>query len=254
MYTASPATFQKDADLPGLVVELVGPSASGKTTLAKAVVQEFPEVRLVASARPAEMETAARSRLLPVAARGAKIVQAIPHLGNRTRSCDTTERLIALIPPASPLKRLRYRRYLSELSQRLRRERAAGGVALLDQGFVTAVGSLAAISGTSELNILARALSIVPQPDLVVWIETPREVIAGRLHDRRAAQSAAERLFELGIPETLRQIGIFETLAPLVEASGIPVIRVACPDREALGPAAGAMRGRIAELMREKEA
>ncbi|MDW4549737.1 AAA family ATPase [Defluviimonas sp. D31] len=254
MHTSSPTTLRTDAAAPALIVELVGPSGSGKTTLAQAIVSALGPARLAASSRPAEAGATGRFRLPPAAARAAKIARVFPRIGDGTQEEDRAARLLALLPPTGPLWRLRYRRYLTELSKRLARERTAGGIAVFDQGFVTAVGTLASFSRTIDRETLARALEIAPKPDLVIRIETPRETVAARLHDRLGAQSAAERMFELGIPTTLRQIDVFEALDPLLDHCGIPVMRVACPDRASLGPATEAVRARIAGFGREVEA
>ena len=236
------------AKLPGLIVELVGPSASGKSTLARAIVEALPSSRLAASARPAEAASATWIRFPPTVARAVKITRAIPHLGGGMSAADAGARLLALLPPDGPLWRLRYRLYLEELTLRLRHERDEGGIAVFDQGFITAVGTLASFNRSIEPETLARALEIAPRPDLVIGIDTPRDVIDRRLRTRLGAQSAAERLFELRIPHALRQIDAFEALVPLVATSGIPLLRVSCPNRESLERVAAAALERIATL------
>lgn len=238
----------------GLIVELVGPSASGKSTLARAIVEEFPSVRLVTSARPAEAASTTGLHLPPAVARAAKITQALQHVYGGMAEAGAAARLVRLLPPDGPLWRLRYRRYLAALTLRLRHEQAAGGVAVFDQGFITAVGTLASFSRNIRPETLTRALEIAPHPDLVILMRTPRDIIASRLNARLAAQSATERLFELSIPRTLQQIDVFEALAPLLDASRIPLLNVSCSGRDSLKRAAADVILRIAALGQEARA
>jgi energy-coupling factor transporter ATP-binding protein EcfA2 len=238
-------------ELPGIIVELIGPSGSGKSTLARAIVAAFPEARLVASARPAE-EPHGRFQLPPFMARAIKLVSLVPRpFGGLTEEDTAVRLMLSLLPTSRPLWRLRYWRYLTDLTTNLRREREAGGVTVLDQGFINAVGTLASLGRGVAKETLARALDMAPRPNLIVRIEAPRDVIAGRLRSRLGAQSPAERLFEPSIPETLRQIDVFRALGPIIDDSGIPSVQVLCPDRGALEKATATVLDRIASLRAE---
>jgi energy-coupling factor transporter ATP-binding protein EcfA2 len=251
MCAKSPDARRKDLDLPGFIVELVGPSGSGKSTLARAIVAAFPAARLVASARPAEAVRQGRFQLPPAMARAIKLVSLVRRPSGGLAEEDTAVRLLSLLPASRPLWRLRYRRYLADLTAILRREREAGGVAVLDQGFINAVGTLASFGSGAGKEALARAIEMAPRPDLIVWIEAPRDVIAGRLRSRLCAQSIAERLFEQSVPETLRQIYVFGALRPILDDSGIPTVQVSCPDRRSLEKATATALDRIASLRAE---
>lgn len=248
----SPNARRKDIELPGFIVELVGPSGSGKSTLARAIVAAIPEARLVASARPAEAARNGRFQLPPAMSRAIKLVSIVPRPFSGSAEEETEgRRLLSLLPTSSPLWRLRYRRYLADLGTVLRRERERGGVSALDQGFINAVGTLASLSRGVGKETLAMALELAPRPDLIVRVEAPRDVIASRLKSRLAAQSPAERLFEPGIPETLRQIDVFNALGTILDNSGVPSVRVSCPDRMALEQAAVTALDRISSLRAE---
>lgn len=253
MDAASRSPAKLGAELPGLIVELVGPSASGKSTLSRAIVAMSRGARLVASARPSEAASDAHAWLPAAVVRAAKITHAITYIGGGIAGTDAAQ-LLELLPPDGPLWRLRFRRYLAELTSRLSHERDKGGTAVFDQGFITAVGTLAVFKRDVRPETLASALKVVPRPDLIVTIDTPRDVILSRLLTRLCQQSAAERLFEPNIPQTLRQIEIFEALAPLLTASGIPMLKVSCPNLASLKPAAAAAAARIACLRREAAA
>lgn len=252
MSAPAPDFRRKDPDPPGLIVELVGPSGVGKSTLARAIVAALPAARLVASARPAEAARDGWQHLSPAMSRAVKLLALVPRPFAKAAEDDATVRhLLAVLPIPSPLWRLRYRRYLSDLSAILQRERQAGGVAVLDQGFINAVGTMASLGRGMGHEYLARALRVVPHPDLIVRVDAPQDVIAARLHARLGAQSPAERLFEPGIPATLRQIDVFGTLDPILDDSGTASVRVSCSDGRALETATATVRDRIASLRAE---
>ena len=118
---------RKDLERPGFIVELVGPSGSGKSTLARAIVAAFPAARLVASARPAEAVRRGRFQLPPALARAIKLASLVPRpFGGLPEEDSAVRLLLSLLPTSSPLWRLRYRRYLADLTTILRREREGG--------------------------------------------------------------------------------------------------------------------------------
>ncbi|MGM0585608.1 MAG: hypothetical protein ACQEUZ_13260, partial [Pseudomonadota bacterium] len=103
---------------------------------------------------------------------------------------------------------------------------ARPGIAVFDQGFVSAVATLAALGRDFEPAAMARALAAAPAPDLVVRIDAPREALAARLRSRLAGQSFLERLLELDVEACLRQPDAFATLDALLCGTGTRVVRV----------------------------
>ncbi|MGM0586388.1 MAG: AAA family ATPase, partial [Pseudomonadota bacterium] len=195
---ALPGAAERRRPAPGLIVEMVGPAAAGKSTLAAALVEalrrEGCDAVLEASARPAERARAARpGGMRAAASRAAKIAG----LARRGAEGPAAAAMLEALPPASGAWALRYRGYLDALERRWRAAAARPGIAVFDQGFVSAVATLAALGRDFEPAAMARALAAAPAPDLVVRIDAPREALAARLRSRLAGQSFLERLLEL---------------------------------------------------------
>jgi len=231
-----------------MIVELFGPSAAGKTTLARALAGALQKagcnVQLVASSRPAECTQAgnetttvfARSSpaLSAAVSRAAKFASAVPVLlPGFPRDAITTE-LMALLPPRGFLWSIRYRRYLSRLACAWNTANASEGIAIVDQGFLSGLCSLFLLSRSSEPKLLERGLEFIPRPNLVIRLEASRDVVEGRLLERLRRQSAAERLFELDIEMNLKQIGIVRELADILRKQGWPIMEVSCLDHRLL--------------------
>jgi thymidylate kinase len=262
-----PPRQDSTAEARSLVVELFGPAGAGKTTFAHALHQALRAAghrcEVVSSARPAERTGAppASLRRLLVAplSRASKVFGAVAEL----RSSDAAgERLLAQFPPRSPLSHLRSRRYLARLGQALSARRAPGTIVILDQGYLSALCSLAARSGLAAPGDadgrVAAALDLVPRADLVVWVETPGAVLRERLADRLARQAPAERLFEMDLATLAEQARLAEVLRRMMPMRGRAVLQVqghvgAGPNQDATrivqavsalataGPGAGAM-------------
>lgn len=230
--------MNRSADLRPVVVELFGPAASGKTTLAHALHLALEAAgcrsELVASARPAERAGngsepahATRRRLTGPLSRAAKIFGAIAELGSQDA---VGAQLLTLFPPRSPLSQLRHRRYLARLNRALAADRALAEILILDQGYLSALCSLAARSGLAQAadasSILTRALDLTPPADLVVWVETPRAALEERLGERLARQTPLERLFELDLSTTMEQARLADVVRGLLRARGRPVVQV----------------------------
>ncbi|MGG5817780.1 AAA family ATPase [Falsiroseomonas sp. HW251] len=245
------------------VVEVFGPAGAGKTTFAQALQQALQAgtrcSKLITSARPAEragagpgLQTAIRRSLIAPLSRASKVFGAIVGLG---ADDPVGERLLALFPARSAASRLRHRRYLGRLARAVAPQRAAGEIVILDQGYLSAVCSMAARSGLARAAdreaVLTRALDIVPAADLIVWVETPPDLVLERLRHRLARQTAAERQFEPDLPTILDQGHLAKAVRCLVQARGSDELQV-CGLGEAgdVARVAGAVGARLAERMR----
>jgi thymidylate kinase len=222
-----------------LIIELFGPAAAGKTTLARALgtalVARGIAVWVVSSARPAEQRRhereslpQPRSRLMAPLARASKIFSALGTVDRLVRQ------LVAVLPPGNWIRTLRARRYLTQLCQTWDAARGSDEVVIFDQGFLTSLCSLALLSGRIDRTALAHGLTLIPQPDLLVRIDTPREVLEARLQKRLRRQGALERLFENDIDVSLHQIDLSSTLDALLTERGHHSMRVSWIDRTGL--------------------
>lgn len=219
------------------VIELVGPPASGKTTLSQSLARALADrgipLSLRFSLRPdelrqaggAERKTGAVQRIL---ARGAKALDVVAPM----EADPTAETLMRIFPQPGHIGRLRMRRYLRLLATTGSADDAS--VILQDQGYLCAIATLARRTGRLRRGTIEAALQAVPLPHLVVLMGTPRQMILERLHQRRASQPRLERLFETAVSEIASSLGVFDQIGGWLEDRNHPLITVSSHDRASL--------------------
>lgn len=232
-----------------MIVELFGPPGAGKTTFARAIGEGLLvrglAAQVLVSARPSEVATVTDGGLLraAVAARGAA---ADPGLD------AVNDILIRLLPPHSPLWRLRLRRYLRILATSWRRGGESAGIVVFDQGYTQALCSLISLTRDPPAAAVAAALALLPQPAVRIALRAPREILLARVGNRRRTMSLRERILELDAATNLAQAGICEDLLQALTGRGL-LLSSDPHDRE-LGPhldaiAAAALRRNGTGLM-----
>jgi len=75
----------------------------------------------------------------------------------------------------------------------------------------------------------------MPEPDLLVRLDAPLQVLEARLVERRRCQGRIERLFDLDVETSLGSMWIFDEMRELLRARDRPVICVSSVDRRSLG-------------------
>jgi hypothetical protein len=150
------------------------------------------------------------------------------------RNDDTGARLMELLPPRGLFWPVRFRRYLSLLHQSWNMVSASKGVAILDQGYISALCSLALLTRSLDARSLAGGLELVPRPNLLICLDAPREVLRARLFERLRRQGAVERMFELDLETNLKQAEIVRRVAGMLRDQGWPMIDVSCLDQRQL--------------------
>lgn len=239
-----------------LIVEIFGPSASGKTTFAKALVLYLRRLglnaRLQSSARPRETTAyPSGDGLASLFARLSKLPALLIAISASGRT-GTADDLLPLFRPRGLLWRLRFHRYMSDLDRRLRDLREASEtdeIVVFDQAYVSAVGTVAALSAPGAgSDGLGRALEIIPRADLLISLDAPRDLLHDRLKARLDSQGWVERFLELDIDTTLRQVEVFETITAQISDLGVPIIDARCRDPASLSENVAEAVARFAAL------
>lgn len=205
----------------GMIIELFGPAAAGKTTLMRALQAAIAArgipVRGISSAL-ASSGAGRDATWLAGLLRASKVFGAVKGLMPGAPVDPLVGMLVGIFPPRQWNKALRVRRYLRHLCRSWNAAQECEGVVIFDQGFVNVLCSLALFSGYADGHALARGLALIPEPDLLVRVETPREQLEARLAKRLHEQGMFERLFMNDFPAALRQIDLVSLLDVLLAA------------------------------------
>lgn len=231
-----------------MIIELFGPPASGKTTFAHALAMALQkdgfDVQLIASSRPAERGSTApedfralsscRTVLTAPLSRVAKLTGAARVLLADTSSDEFTAGLMELLPPRTLPRWIRCRRFLALLSRSWEMATTSDRIVIFDQGFLTALCSMALFTVSAEQNLLLRGLALVPRPHLLIRLDSPRRVLESRLQSRLAQQSPLERWFEFDLKKSLEQIEVTNAVVRMLQENGERMMNVSSLDHRML--------------------
>lgn len=246
-----------------MIIELLGPPAAGKTTLAPAVASALRqigfEVNLITSSRPNEQSPSQRreasmspplySALFSPLSRATKLVGAATTFLPKLHGERAALELLTLLPPQSLLWSIRYRRYLTLLTQSWNEARRSKKITIFDQGYLQALCSLCLVTKPVDSEVLVDGMKLIPRSDLVVHIDAPLEILESRLRNRIRELGPVERLFELDLHTNLKQIEVDQRVIEFLERTGRPITHVRCLDRRMLEDAASEISHRVAKML-----
>lgn len=204
----------------GMIIEVCGPPGVGKTTLGRALTTRLRErgvaAEFVASYRPSErMPNPAGWNHRSAAASDTTNARAARELAWARRKLARdghSELLLRSLPPRSMFWPIRLRQYIWRLARAWFSAPSEDHVVIFDQAFVQLICTLVLLSASAKDTVVARALNLVPKPDILIRLNAPRETLRERLVERYRGQSWMERLLELDMNTNLRSIEIFARL------------------------------------------
>lgn len=209
-------------------IEIFGPPAAGKTTLARAVAENLTRqglpVQLAISARPEESGAGRRSAL---AARLFKLGGAMTQI---LGSDQVAEDLLRLMPLPHWSSSLRRRRYIAGLA----RFACVDGMLVQDQGYLCAIAGLALDSKRFGDRALAKALDVIPLPDIAIRLCVSPDISSTRLGQRHARQGFAARALERPPEDTKGLEEIFAAIHAKLQKRNLCVLQVSGGDQSDL--------------------
>ncbi len=240
-----------------MIIELFGAPGSGKTTFAHNLAERLRargyQVGMLLSLRPDEGDARRTGRTSSLAAAAMRLIRPIDRLMHDVRRAalhgaelDATWRLLRAMPPRGPLWSIRLYRYALHLNCAWPAARQTSHPVLVDQGFVQLLGSLAVLSGTTDLSRIANLLRIIPAPDLLIRVQASDETLRHRLEARLAGQGWLERRLEFPVEENLRLASVLGDLCLLLRQSCREVISLCSTDMNATARIATIIEERLA--------
>jgi thymidylate kinase len=246
----------------GMIIEFFGPPGVGKTTLVCALAERLRErgrvVKPMLSYRPAEdpidpLKEPARHQTAALARRLVRpmteIFTAVGHPSAGSCEAKAAAQLMALLPPRNIVWSLRLHQYMRRLSRSWREAALTQDIVLFDQGFVQALSSLAFLARAADPARIALALDAMPQPDLLVRLGVPPEILETRLAARLRQQGWIERLLEFDLERNLESARMIDQVHELLRMKSRPITCVDSDDRWSLRRAVD----KIEELVLERE-
>ena len=219
-----------------MIVELFGPPCVGKTTFACTVAARLRKhhhpVKLILSYRPSEdplafAEGSAQPRTPAVLRRIARpMVEgfAAARTGNNRNEDYSSAALMQLVSNNSVVQSLRVRQYLLRVHRNWLAAERSPDLTVFDQAFVQAICSSGQLNGNAHTGLLGQALDAVPEADLTVRLDAPRDLLETRLAERRQRQGRIERLLDRHVNS--EALWVYDEVHKLLRLRGRSIILV----------------------------
>jgi broad-specificity NMP kinase len=236
-----------------MIVELFGSPGAGKSTFARALTARLREdayrTEPILSMRPAEYITPLDSfaegpiRPPPVTAAVLRrltrpaiemLRMAFSWSANFHNFDSGPVNLLKIMPPRKAIWSLRERQYIWRLSCSWCRASQARQIFVLDQAFVQVVHGLILRGQAVDETLIGRALDCIPEPDMLIRLQAPLEILEARLRERHSLQGRFERLLERDLQANLESVRIIDQLDELLQKRGWCVTRITSVNEESL--------------------
>lgn len=244
-----------------MIIECLGPPASGKTTLAVALAERLRQggldVQLRLSSRPGEgflgrMEEGSRALLSPLGTMARRLlrpayeltVAAVRSFADRADG-HCSDALARGLARGQILRFLRMKQYLIRLENAWSQATRKEAICIFDQGYLQVIATIMLHRpdlGDAELMTLIEA---APKSDLVIFVDTPVDEIERRLGQRRRKLGRLGWLFEEELGAIRRQAEAAAHLKELLSQSGRRILAVQCADEALVESFVGGMERTI---------
>ncbi|CDX46505.1 hypothetical protein MPLA_870024 [Mesorhizobium sp. ORS 3359] len=205
-----------------MILEVFGPSGAGKTTLTSELV---PVLRC--HGYPVVLQIGDRRH--PIRRAALKLASGLH--SKWVGQDPLTAEIFKLLPPKSDLWATRLNWHFELLIKVWNAAlTSTETISIFDQGMVQFVCSLVMFSGVTDQEKIARALDLVPKPNLLVRLQAPKEILESRLRERRRHLGIVQKLLEVDLQTSLDNVEHVNLVGELVESLGLPTISTESSD------------------------
>jgi O-antigen/teichoic acid export membrane protein/thymidylate kinase len=239
-----------------MIVEFFGPPGAGKTTLARALLCRLCD-RGYTTDSPLIHELDKVSVFDPggfayaLGRIGQAVVAVIAmalHPAQHKNTFRVVAGLVQTLPPKNLVWLIRIGQSILRLSTIWRRASKTDSIVIFDQAFIQAVCSLGVFSQAVDEAEFLRALDLIPQSDIAIYVKAEQDVQRIRLDGRRRSEPMMARLFEASHTTNLQFTPVIERVEALLEQHGQPILVVQVDEPSSIDRVVDEIERQIAQL------